>query len=214
MKKKKVIVMGKGDLGIKISEWFLKSSKYKLILIVPVIPEPKWAPSISAWAKSNNVPLLRSGHYKDISNPGEADLILSVFYDKIIDKSFISKCQKILNIHNGPLPRYRGVSPINWALKNNEKEHGITIHEISPGIDSGPIVAQLKYTIYPEFDEVEDVYKRSLEYGFVLFKHTMQILEKIRPYAQNDRLATYYNLKQNNNLGDRKDFTREKSNKN
>ena len=61
------------------------------------------------------------------------------------------------------------------GVKNNEVEHGITIHEITPGIDDGPIVGQLKYSIYPQFDEVVDVYRRSLEYGWILFQQTIPL---------------------------------------
>jgi len=212
--KKKVIVVGKGILAIRIADWFKKSKDYKLLFVVPVIPEPSWTASFVKWAKKNNVSFVKSGHYKDIPNvkkPGwKIDLVFSVFYDKIIENWFIRKCQKILNIHNGPLPKYRGVSPINWALKNKEKEHGVTIHKIIAKVDAGPIVTQLRYSIHPEFDEVKDVYNRALKYGFLLFKQTMPILDKIKPYNQDDSLATYYSKEQKEDLGERRDFTREK----
>jgi methionyl-tRNA formyltransferase len=107
------------------------------------------------------------------------------------------------------LPKYRGVSPINWALKNGEQEHGITIHEITPGIDDGPIVGQVKYSIYPEFDEVIDVYNRSLEYGWTLFQHTIPLIDGIKPRPQDDRQATYYNKGDNSRLAERSGFIRE-----
>jgi len=216
--KKKVIVLGKGDLAIKVSNWFQENKKYDLILIVPVVPEPKWTGSLREWAKKNQIPLIESGHYKDISgvkySNWEIDLAFSVFYDKIIEKWFIEKCKKILNLHNSSLPKYRGVNPINWALKNNEKEHGVTIHQIALEIDSGPIVSQVKYSIYPSFEEVRDVYQKSLDYGFLLFKKTMPILEKIEPRYQDESLVTYYNKKDKEALGERKDFTKDKSNNN
>ena len=99
-----------------------------------------------------------------------------------------------MNLHNGPLPKYRGYSPINWALKNNEREHGVTIHEITPGIDDGPVVSQLKYSIYPEFDEVIDVYKRSIEYGWTLFQQTMPLLDKIEARQQVHSDMSYYTV--------------------
>jgi methionyl-tRNA formyltransferase len=210
-----VVVLGKGDLAIRIAGWFRQSAKYQLISVVPVVPEPTWAPSFAAWAREHGVPVIESGHYKDlpgVANGGwAADLAISVFYDRIIKAWFIDKCKKIINLHNGPLPKYRGVSPINWALKNGETEHGVTIHEITPGIDDGPLVSQLKYSIYSEFDEVADVYQRSLEYGWVLFQQTMPLLEKIKPRPQDDAHATYYSKQDNPQLGERSGFTRELS---
>jgi len=210
-----VTVMGKGDLAIRVAEWFLRSDKYKLVSIVPVMPEPRWTTSFAAWARAHQVPVIESGHYKDL--PGVAtpewsvDLAVSVFYDKIIKAWFIDKCKRIINLHNGPLPKYRGVSPINWALKNGENEHGVTIHEITPGIDDGPIVGQVKYSIYPELDEVIEVYKRALEYGWTLFQQTMPLLDKIEARQQDHTQATYYSKLDNPRLGERSGFTREQS---
>lgn len=210
-----VILMGKGTLAIRAAEWFLNSSDYKLTTIVPVMPEPTWTPSLRNWAQSHNIPIVESGHFKDLPGVKEPewkiDLAVSIFYDKIIKDWFIQKCGRIINLHNGPLPKYRGVSPINWALKNEEVEHGLTIHEITPGIDDGPIIAQLKYSIYPEFDEVVDVYNRSIECGWVLFQQTMPLLDKIKARKQNDAEATYYNAGQNQFLGERRHFRKAES---
>jgi methionyl-tRNA formyltransferase len=213
--RKKVIVLGKGSLAIRIAEWFYESAGYELVQIVPVVPEPSWTDSFIEWASKMGIPIVASGRYQDVSlleNEDEKiDLAFSVFYDKILRKWFIDRCDKILNIHNAPLPRYRGVSPINWALKNNEASHGVTIHEISPGIDDGPIYAQVQYSIYPEFDEVIDVYKRSLEYGWVLFCQTMPILDKIVPRLQDERQASYYDAKKRDLLHERQGFTKQES---
>lgn len=208
------VVMGKGDLAIRVANWFLQSKDFRLCSVVPVMPEPKWAPSLKNWAIENHVPVIESGHYKDLpelAGEGKVDLAVSIFYDKIIRDWFINRCERIINLHNGPLPKYRGVSPINWALKNEEVEHGLTIHEITPGIDDGPIIGQLKYSIYPEFDEVIDVYKRSIEYGWTLFQQTLPLLDKIRPRSQDEGAATYYSKHDNPRLGERSNFTRESS---
>lgn len=212
---KRVVLMGKGDLAIRIANWFLRSEKYALVEVVPVIPEPSWTGSLATWARNNGVPDVDSGHYRDLrllqTDDGAIDLVMSVFYDKIIREWFIQRCSRIINLHNGPLPKYRGVSPINWALKNKEIEHGITIHEITPGIDDGPIVGQVKYSIYPEFDEVIDVYLRSLEYGWTLFQQTVPLLDRIQPREQEHAKASYYSKLDNPRLGERTGFTRSES---
>jgi methionyl-tRNA formyltransferase len=212
MEMRRVTVMGKGNLAIKVSNWFLCSDEYDLEAVIPVIPEPKWAESLVGWARENKVNVVETGHYRDLSQltngSGKLELVVSIFYDKILRSWFIDRCERIINLHNGPLPKYRGVSPINWALKNCETEHGVTIHEITPGIDDGPIIGQLKYSIYPEFDEVIDVYKRSQEYGWILFQQTIPLLYKIRPRAQENDQATYFSKADNSRLDDRNGFTR------
>ena len=202
-----VVVLGKGTLAIRVAGWFAESPDHDLRAVVPVIPEPTWTDSLLQWSEKAGVPAVESGNYRDL-DVGPVDLAVSVFYDKILKADFIDACGRVLNIHNSPLPRYRGVSPINWALKNGERMHGVTIHEITPGIDDGPVVAQLQYSIYPEFDEVVDVYKRALEYGWTLFQQTIPNLDRIKAAPQDDNAASYYSTADNDALGERRGFTR------
>lgn len=208
----RVILMGKGELAIRVGNWFMQSDKYMVVAVVPVMPEPTWCPSLTTWAKENRLPIIESGHFKDITDVRDQhwkiDLVMSVFYDKIFKAWFIDKCNRILNIHNAPLPKYRGMAPINWALKNNESHHGVTIHEITPGIDEGPIVSQLTYSIYPETDEVIDVYDRSIEYAWTLFQQTMPLLDKIKVTEQDHAIATYHHASDSDLLQERNGFTR------
>lgn len=213
--KKRTIVLGKGTLAIQIADWFRRSAAHDLIQVVPVIPEPTWTDSFVAWAEETGVPFVASGRYEDIEGVMAADwrvdLAFSVTYSHILPEWFIDRCSRILNLHNGPLPRYRGVSPINWALKNGERTHGVTIHELTAGIDAGPIVAQLQYSIYPEFDEVVDVYRRALAYGRALFEQTMPLLDRISGLPQDESLATYYSRAHDRLLGERRRFTKRES---
>jgi methionyl-tRNA formyltransferase len=185
-----VCVLGKGDLAARIAAWFLESEEYRLVEVVPVVPEPSWTASLADWAARAGVPCVQSGDYRD--GAAAYDLVFSVFYEKIFAADWLVAQGRALNLHNGPLPRYRGVNPINWALMNGERSHGVTIHEMSPGIDTGPIVAQVEYSIYPEFDEVADVYARALDYGWALFAQTMPILDRIEARPQDELAATSY----------------------
>jgi methionyl-tRNA formyltransferase len=47
-------------------------------------------------------------------------------------------------IHNSLLPKYRGASPLVWAMINGEREVGSTVFRFTPGIDDGPILHQVK----------------------------------------------------------------------
>jgi methionyl-tRNA formyltransferase len=212
---KDVTVLGKGSLAIRVAERFLADDAYELTHVVPSMPEPTWTDSLATWARERGVAIVESGDFRD--HPAMAEgappigLAFSVFYSRIITAESIARCGRILNLHNGPLPRYRGVAPINWALKNGEDHHGVTIHEITPGIDDGPIVAQLTYSIYPETDEVRDVYERALEYGWVLFEQTLPMLDDIVARPQDESRALYYSREDHARLGDRSGFTREGS---
>lgn len=65
---------------------------------------------------------------------------------------------RIVNLHVGITPEYRGVHGAYWALVNNDAEHaGVTLHYVDQGIDTGSVLAQKKcvfkssdnFTTYP-----------------------------------------------------------------
>ena len=208
---KTVVVLGKGDLAIKVANWFLDSPDHELKAVVPVMPEPGWSASFKAWADAKSVPVVESGRYQDLPADEDGkycDLGVSVFYDRIFKAEGIARFGRLINLHNSPLPKYRGMSPINWALKNGESSHGFTIHEITPGIDDGPIVSQVHYSIFPEHDEVEHVYARALRFAWLLFEETMPLLDSIVAREQEHSQASYYSSKDSALLGDRADWRR------
>ena len=205
---KNVVLLGKGKVAVLASAWFKEHwKKYNLKLIVPSMPEPTWTDSITEWADEAEVPVLKSGKYQDIPSDMGIDLAVSIFYDKIIKKNFIDRCGDIINLHNSPLPFYRGVRPINWAMKNGENHHGVTIHRIAPGIDDGPIYGQLTYPIYPEVESIKDVYDKSVDYGWSLFKDVMSKFEHLQPYPQESD-GSYYSSKDVHDLGEWGDWSK------
>ena len=47
-----------------------------------------------------------------------------------------------MNVHSALLPSYRGMLPTFWAMVNEERETGVTVHCMSEGIDGGAIILQ------------------------------------------------------------------------
>lgn len=52
-----------------------------------------------------------------------------------------------LNLHPSRLPKYRGPSPLAWALRNGEEEIGVTWHRMTESFDAGPILAQSSFVV-------------------------------------------------------------------
>ncbi|HEB7542138.1 TPA: methionyl-tRNA formyltransferase [Campylobacter coli] len=76
------------------------------------------------------------------------DLLVSMSFDQIFKDEILKLySKKIINCHAGKLPFYRGRNILNWALINDEKEFGITVHFIDKGIDTGDIILQKTYEI-------------------------------------------------------------------
>lgn len=47
-----------------------------------------------------------------------------------------------LNVHPSALPKYRGPSPLIWAVRNGDSHLGLTVHRMTERIDAGPVLAQ------------------------------------------------------------------------
>jgi methionyl-tRNA formyltransferase len=56
----------------------------------------------------------------------------------------------IFNVHGRPLPRHRGAGGASWLIMMQEREGMAAIHELTAGIDEGPIVASERFTYPPQ----------------------------------------------------------------
>jgi methionyl-tRNA formyltransferase len=76
------------------------------------------------------------------------DLIISIAANQIFKSRLINlpRCG-ILNVHSSLLPKYRGLLPSFWVLRNGETESGVSVFFVDDGIDSGPILVQERIQI-------------------------------------------------------------------
>jgi methionyl-tRNA formyltransferase len=95
-----------------------------------------------------------------------------------------------INVHFSLLPRYRGASPVNWAIVNGEKETGVTTMFIEPTLDTGPILLQAKTTI-GEQETAPELMTQLAESGAELLGETLVKLKTLTPIVQDDSVATF-----------------------
>ena len=97
-----------------------------------------------------------------------------------------------INVHGSLLPEWRGAAPVNWAIARGDEWTGVTIMQMSPGMDEGPILLQREIPI-EEGDTASDLYLRLAELGAEALIETLVQLElgAIVPQEQEHELATY-----------------------
>jgi methionyl-tRNA formyltransferase len=123
-----------------------KMSGVRILFIVPRFDTQD--PILKQWAQDLNIPFIVSENVNDVEfiervKIFNADLFLSMSFNQILKASILSVPHRgFINCHAGKLPFYRGRNPLNWALINDEKEFGITVHFIDEGIDTGDIIVQ------------------------------------------------------------------------
>ncbi|MFC1420017.1 formyltransferase family protein [Streptacidiphilus cavernicola] len=208
---KRAAVLGKGSLAAHACETIAALPGMLLDTVVPVAHEPDWDIPLSGYVTKRwpATRVLRSGDWRELD--GRFDLVFSVLYDRIIGSDLIGRAERIINLHPGRLPQYRGVRPVNWALRNREHLHGVTIHTIDTGVDTGPIIAEALFSIWPDSDEVRDVWQRSMEHGRLLVSDTLPRLDHITPRSQDEAAAVTHRTLDNYQLGERSDWTRQTS---
>lgn len=57
-----------------------------------------------------------------------------------------------INCHAGPVPGYRGGSPLNWQIINGASLLGVSVLKMTAGIDDGPVLAEQTFTLLPHED--------------------------------------------------------------
>lgn len=75
---------------------------------------------------------------------------------------------RILNIHPSLLPKYKGLHTHARVLAAGDAEHGCTVHEVTPLLDDGPILGQVRISVQPGETE-ETLAQRVLEQEHILY---------------------------------------------
>lgn len=211
-----IAIIGRGRLGMRaVTEALAAGWDVKLVVTNKV--EPDWDRTPTGHLLSDAVPrhmpwirVDRSGDWRRLVGIG-VDVVLSVLYDRIIGAELIHSGPRVLNLHMGKLPEYRGMRPVNWALRNGDTTAGVTLHEVDEGIDTGPIIAQTTFMIWPEIDEVRDVYRRAVHAAEGILHETMPHLDTLPAVPQDESRAGYYSTADMAKLGNRLEWTRDES---
>ena len=119
---------------------------------------------------------INSDEFFEQAQQYNCDLFVSMSFNQIF-RSRITNLPplKTINCHAGKLPFYRGRNILNWALINDEKEFGITVHYIDEGIDTGDIILQRNYPISDEDDYGSLLEIAYLECANILYDAIKQI---------------------------------------
>ena len=90
------------------------------------------------------------------------NLIISAGFPYIFGEEFFNKKNKIdiLNLHGGPLPRYRGGSPLVWQKIEGKKKIGISVIKANRYIDAGKILG-VKFFLIRDKDNIKDIHNKS-----------------------------------------------------
>ena len=113
-------------------------------------------PPVKIWALAHGIPFrqpekLDHSFFLELSALS-FKLFIVVAYGSLIPKNILAIPQHgSLNVHYSLLPKYRGASPIEFQILEDDKEVGVSILLLDEEMDHGPIVAQknIPYSLFP-----------------------------------------------------------------
>jgi methionyl-tRNA formyltransferase len=123
----------------------------------------------------------------------QTDAIVVVAYGHLIPRWMIELPRLgCINLHASLLPKYRGASPIAWAIARGERVTGITTMRIDTGLDTGDILLQREEAIHDD-DTTVTLSDRLSLLGADLMVETLRALELgvIIPQSQDSSLASF-----------------------
>ena len=199
---KKILFMGTPDYATEIFKELL-NSKYEIIGLFTQPDKPVGRkqiltpPSIKQYCIDENINIpvfqpqkLRNNEEvtKQIKelNP---DFIIVAAYGQILPKDIldIAPC---INLHASLLPKYRGASPIQESLLNNDIYTGVTSMLMEEGLDSGDILG-LQYLKITATMEVSAAFDKLSQIAAKLTITTLDNFENIKPLKQNEAEVSF-----------------------
>ena len=157
----KIIFFGTGEFAEPIFEKLIQEKDLAITALVTAPDKPigrrqiLTPPKIKTIAQKEQISVLQPDHPKSADFLAQIrqlspDLIIVASYGKILpDELLAIPRYQGINIHPSLLPKYRGASPIQFALLNQEKETGVSIIQITSQVDAGAIISQEKLIIQP-----------------------------------------------------------------
>jgi folate-dependent phosphoribosylglycinamide formyltransferase PurN len=172
----------------------------------------KDALTIEDLAKKYGIPLIVTedlggerflGKIKEI-NP---DFIFCQIAQILRQTSFEALGNRFLNSHGSWLPQYRGAAQYFWYLLNEDAEYGVTLHFMTPKLDTGDIVLQKRTPFPASWTAYRLHYCLSVGFGEIFneFLAKFSCREEVRSHPQDSATATVTRLP---TRGDMKQFRR------
>ena len=150
-------------------------------------------PEVKVVALIHNFPVfqpesLRNGKGVEILEKIKPELIVVLAYGKILPHDFlIFPKYGCINVHASILPKYRGASPIHFAVLNGDKITGVTVQQMDDGVDTGDILNTITVEI-GENDTTEYMYEVLAPLGAEAMMQTIRMIETdtLNPVKQDE----------------------------
>lgn len=138
--------------------------------------------SVARFAREKALPVFMPEHLDAVLREQVAavnpDILVCFAYGRIFGPKFLSLFRfGGINLHPSLLPKYRGCTPVNAAIRNMDCETGITVQKIVQGMDEGDILAQETVRLNG-LETAGSLLSYSAEHGAVLLRSILEETSK------------------------------------
>lgn len=181
----RIVLMGTGEFALPAFRAVL-GSVHK---VVAVVTQPdkvgrghhQHVNVVKALGESGGLPVLqpervnRPEVLEELRGFG-ADVFLVASYGQILKPELLSIPRLgAFNLHGSLLPKYRGAAPVQYSIWEGERTTGVTIFQIEPALDSGPMVGKVK----TEIGEEETAGELMLRLAELCVPLTLEVLDQL-----------------------------------
>ena len=204
MNKYRVIFCGTPEIAVSI----LKGLESLNIEIVGVITQPdkligrkkelSFSP-VKSYSIEKAYKLLQPAKVIDVYDEIvalNADYLITCAFGQFIPSKVLELFKNSINVHASLLPKYRGGSPIQYAIMKGEKKTGISLMKMIKKMDAGEVYVQEEIEIDSSDDSGILFNKMAILGKKMIQEHLFNILEgKIKVMEQDEKKVTFaYNL--------------------
>ena len=161
------VVFAYHDIGCRCLATLIEAG-VKVSLVVTHRDDPAenvWFGSVAEMARGAGIPVAmpddpNAAPFVSRVSALNPDLLFSFYFRHMLNAALLAVPPRgAWNMHGSLLPRYRGRSPVNWAVLQGERETGMTLHRMVEKPDAGEIVGQEAVAI-DDNDSAHDVFRR------------------------------------------------------
>ncbi len=198
MSQKSVILFFNNLRGLEVLNYLLKKKDIKIlkIILAEKYLNKEILKKIKNKIKKINIHILNKNklNSKNKIFNIKTDLFILCGFPYILKKELFNIPKfGTLNLHAGPLPNYRGGSPLNWQIINGERKIGLSIIKINTKIDGGSLINQ-KFFKLKKNQDIKDVHKIANKiFPEMLYRSIRKITCFKKPFIKkNNYLSKYY----------------------
>jgi len=157
------------EVALPTLNW-LQTSAHTLVRVISQPDKPSGrgqemhSSPVSQWAKANSIDLINPATVAEIDKAlSDLDLLITIGYGRILPAQTLSIPKHgCINLHFSLLPKFRGAAPVQRAIEAGERESGVTVFALDPGMDTGPIYTSITVPIEPTMSSYELLEKLSV----------------------------------------------------